>query len=152
MTAIVYIDMDDTLCDFSGAFESALRNNPGICFPQSQYGFFERLAPLPDALDSIKWLLNDSRFDPFILTAPSVCNPWSYTGKRLWVEQYLGLSFCSRLIISAHKHLLQGDYLIDDYANGKGQECFCGELIHFGSAEYPNWSSVTRYLEQHVER
>ena len=40
---IVYIDMDDTLCDYKGAFIKKAIENPGIQFPQSIYGFFANL-------------------------------------------------------------------------------------------------------------
>jgi 5'-nucleotidase len=38
--------------------------------------------------------------------------------------------------------LLKGDFLIDDYITGRGQEYFEGELIHFGSNQYPDRLSV----------
>jgi len=37
---IVYIDMDDVLCDYTTAFNNAIEKTPGIAFPQSQYGFY----------------------------------------------------------------------------------------------------------------
>ena len=38
-----------------------------------------------------------------------------------------------------------GDYLIDDRTkNGAGE--FNGELVLFGSENYPNWKSVEEYL------
>jgi len=40
-----------------------------------------------------------------------------------------------------------GHYLIDDYTEGKGQENFEGQLLQFGSAEYPDWQSIQRYFE-----
>ena len=46
MAVIVYIDMDDTLCDFRSAFEQTVADNPTIAFPQSQYGFFENIASI----------------------------------------------------------------------------------------------------------
>jgi 5'-nucleotidase len=46
-------------------------------------------------------------------------------------------------IISPHKHLNNGDYLIDDMPSGNGQVYFEGQLILFGSNEFPNWLSVT---------
>tara|TARA_R110002167_G_scaffold51814_6_gene149950 strand:+ start:9792 stop:10244 length:453 start_codon:yes stop_codon:yes gene_type:complete len=146
MASIVYIDMDDTICHFRSAFEQAITKNPAIQFPQSQYGFFENLEPIADAIASIQFLLADERFDPYILTAPSVLNPLCYTGKRVWIEKHLGLDFCHRLIISPRKDLLKGHYLIDDYNAGKGQEAFSGQLIHFGSTDFPDWLAVMRYL------
>ncbi len=51
------------------------------------------------------------------------------------------------IIISSNKSLLIGDYLIDDYNCGKGQESFGGELIHFGSEQFRNWKDVLNFLQ-----
>ena len=90
---IIYIDMDDVLCDFSGAHTKSLKQTPGIIFPQSQYGFFEKLEPLPDSIECIEKMISSRLIEPYILTAPSTRNPFSYTEKRVWVEKYFGYSF-----------------------------------------------------------
>lgn len=54
---IVYIDMDDVLCDFTGAKEIALSRNSSVGFPQSQYGFYQKLNPLPGAIDAVSMLI-----------------------------------------------------------------------------------------------
>ncbi len=87
---IIYIDMDDVLCDFSSAKKRALEVFPSIKYPQSQYGFFEKLTPLEGAIDAINTLIDSSRYDPYILTAPSTRNPLCYTEKRVWVENTFG--------------------------------------------------------------
>lgn len=143
---IVYIDMDDVLCDFSGAFKAALMKNPNIAYPQSQYGFFTNLSPINDAIDSVKKLINSEQYNPYILTAPSFQNPLCYTEKRVWIEKYFGLEFTKKLIISPNKALLKGDYLIDDMSEGKGQDKFEGKLLQFGSSQYPDWPSVLKHL------
>lgn len=143
---IVYLDMDDVLCDYQAAHQKALLDNPSIAFPQSQYGFFANLDPLEGAIDATKALEASSQYQPYILIAPSVKNPLCYTEKRVWVEKWLGFSYVSRLIICSEKSLLKGEYLIDDNISGKGQEGFEGEIIHFGSKEYPNWTAIREYL------
>jgi 5'-nucleotidase len=50
-----------------------------------------------------------------------------------------------KLILSHHKNLLIGDYLIDDRRFNGASE-FRGKWIHFGSKAFPNWSSVLNYL------
>lgn len=144
---VVYVDMDDTLCDYRSAFENALKLNPDNKYPQSQPQFFSNLLPLPNAIDAMKQLLIDERYDPYILTAPSVKNPLCYTEKRLWVEQHLGMAYVERLIISPDKGLLIGDYLVDDYIEGKGQEHFNGKLIHFSGNNFKDWNAVMRYFD-----
>lgn len=74
-------------------------------------------------------------------------NPLCYTEKRIWVENHLGFEFTYKLILATNKGLLKGDYLIDDYVAGRGQENFEGELIHFGSYKYPDWDSIMKYLQ-----
>jgi len=143
---IVYVDMDDTLCDFSGAYRRALERTPGIQYPQSQYRFFANLKPIEGAIDAVKNLLMSDNYDPYVLTAPSTRNPLSYTEKREWIEQHFGYDFCDRLIFCAHKGLLRGHLLIDDNVAGRGQDQFDGRLIHFGGPTYPNWQTVRQTL------
>ena len=136
--------MDDVLCDFLGDFEKARQQNPEVKFPQGVIGFFQNLPPLPGAIDSVNRLRELA--DVYILSAPSVYNAHSYTEKRIWIEKYFGFDFTDRLILSCYKNLLMGDYLIDDYENGKGQEGFEGELVVFGSDKFPDWNAVMKYL------
>ena len=65
---IVYIDMDDTLCDFQGAFSEALKLNPTVRYPQSQYRFFANLLPIEGAIETVKRLINSDEYDPYILS------------------------------------------------------------------------------------
>jgi len=143
---IIYIDMDDVICEFSKQFEKDFAKNPKIAFPQSQWGFFSKLLPVTGATDSLAALLSSEVYDPYILTAPSVKNPLCYTEKRIWVEEHLGMAYVERLIISPNKSLLKGSYLIDDNISGKGQEAFEGEVLQFGSSKYPDWSSIRKTL------
>lgn len=148
---IIYIDMDDVLCDFSGAKASAIAEHPGIAFPQSQYGFYQKLSPIEGAIETVQELYRSDKYTPYILTAPSTMNPFSYTEKRVWIEDKLGFCFVDRLIICSHKGLLKGDILIDDNDSGRGQEYFEGKLIHFGTNRYPDWAAVRRELNLDCE-
>ena len=143
---IIYIDMDGVLCDFDRAFARDKIHAPDITYPQSQKGFYENLTPLLGAVESMEKILKHSDYAPYILTAPSIYNPLSYTEKRLWVENHLGFEWVKRLIICPDKSLLRGDILIDDHHHGRGQEGFKGRLIHFGSERYPDWDGVLSAL------
>lgn len=136
--------MDDVLCDFKGHYLYYKLMQPSIEYPQSTDGFFLELLPIKNAIESVKFL--DKYFDLYFLSAPSVHNPFCYKDKRLWIEEYFGFDFCHKLILSPHKHLSKGDYLIDDNHYGKGQDKFEGELIHFGSAKFPDWKSILVFL------
>ncbi len=148
MSAIVYIDMDGVLCDFEGAYYRDLAAYPEIEFPQSRKGFYENLTPIDGSQDAMQYLLEAKEIEPYILTAPSIYNPLSYTEKRLWVENYLGFDWVERLIISPDKSLLRGEVLIDDHDLGRGQDKFQGQLIKFGSPDYPDWSRVINELNR----
>ena len=50
-----------------------------------------------------------------------------------------------RLILSHHKNLNLGDFLIDD-RTVNGASLFQGEHIHFGTDGFPDWASVCNYL------
>src|SRR5574343_1240 len=147
---IVYVDMDNVMCDFNGAKKHALKENPGIEFPHSQVDFFRKLEPIYGMKDALKSFI-DAGIDVYILTAPSTMNPMSYIEKMLWVRDHLGQFWVERLIISKHKHLNKGDFLIDDMASGCGQDMFEGELLQFGGSKFPNWQTVKEYvLEKQV--
>jgi 5'(3')-deoxyribonucleotidase len=137
----IYVDMDDTLCNFTGAYQLAKERFPMQAYPQAGVDFFRKLAPLSGAVEGIKELARRGH-DVWILTKPSVLNPLCYTEKRLWVEDHLGLSWCERLIISPDKSLLMGDILIDDQL----WVCFKGSQILFGgtssSGDMIDWAWV----------
>lgn len=141
---IVYFDMDDVMADFTGASVAALRAEPGIQWPQSQYGFFENLEPIPGSIECFKKIDSIEGVKALILSRPSVLNPLCYTEKMLWVKKHLGQEYVDRLILSCHKQLSIGDYLIDDQA--PSWEGFQGELIHFKSESFPNHEAVLEYL------
>lgn len=139
---IVYIDMDDTICDFTNAYKNALILNPKQPYPQAQTGFFLQLKPIEHAIDSVK-ILKHRGYDVNFLTRPSFMNANCYTEKRLWIEIHFGLEWCEKLYISPDKSKHIGDYLIDD----KIWEGFIGEQIHFGYDKFKTWLDVLDYLK-----
>lgn len=145
---IIYVDMDHVLCDYDEGYARHQTRFPELKFPQSEPGLYLGLHPMPDAIDSYRWLDSHPATAVFILTAPSVNNPHCYSEKRQWVEKHLGMAVVENLIITPHKHLNRGDFLIDDNATGKGQDCFAGELILFGSDTFPDWVHVRQYFEE----
>ena len=137
--------MDNVLVDFPSGisklsqevineYESNLDEVPNI---------FSLMEPLEGAIDSFKIL--SQRYDTYILSTAPWENSSAWSDKVKWVKKYLGESAYKRLILTHHKNLNHGDYLIDDRTkNGAGE--FKGELIQFGTEKFPDWKSVCSYL------
>nr|WP_320118461.1 hypothetical protein [uncultured Marinifilum sp.] len=147
MNTIIYIDMDDVLCDFMGAYNEQIQKCPEMKYPQAQIDFFRTLKPIQGAIEAFHKLNKLPNTDVYVLSAPSEKNPLSYMEKRIWVENHLGYEAVNKLILSPNKALLKGDYLIDDYTEAKGQDQFEGKLINFGFEEFPDWDAVLKFLQ-----
>ena len=101
------------------------------------------MAPLSGALEAYRILVQ--HYDVYILSTAPWFNDSAWSSKILWVRKHLGDVAHKRLILSHHKNLLMGDYLIDDRTkNGAGE--FTGEHIHFGTEQFPDWATVLKYL------
>jgi 5'-nucleotidase len=131
-------------------YKKSKERHPEIEYPHSVPETFLNLEPIDGAIERYHALSANPKLDVYILSAPSVLSAHSYTEKRIWAELHLGLNAAHRLILSPHKHLNLGDYLIDDQLNGRGQEKFSGELLHFGSERFPDWLSIVNYIEIHA--
>lgn len=140
----LFIDMDGVLCDYLGAFQKELKSNRHQKFPQSRWGFFLNLEPMPGAIEAVNLL--QQNYDVWILSRPSVQNISCYSEKAYWVKNHLGFEMQEKLILCTNKSLLKGDYLIDDTTD-HGQLDFEGKLLHYGSEQFPDWSKVTQYFK-----
>lgn len=149
MKKIVYVDMDKVLVHFQSGidklteaqkeeYEGRLDQCPGV------YGLMD---PKVGAIEGFKTLA--VHYDTYILSTSPWLNPSSWTDKLEWVQRYFGKAegtpAYKRLILTHHKNLNRGDYLIDD-GNTHGAAQFEGELIHFGGERFPDWDSVIEYL------
>jgi len=142
---IIYIDMDNVLVDF----KSALDLQPEEILVEYSNredeipNLFAQMKPMINAVESFNKL--SKIYDTYILSTAPWNNPTAWSDKLEWVKTHLGETAYKRLIISHHKDLNKGDYLIDDRTkNGAGE--FEGELILFGSEKFPDWQSVCDYL------
>ena len=79
---IIYVDMDDVLADFTGAYDAAIKNCPGQKYPQAGVDYFRKLKPIKNAIAGIRFLQMRGH-DVSIATRPSVLNPMCYMEKRL---------------------------------------------------------------------
>jgi len=141
----MFVDMDGVLCDFKGSYLAWKKDHPEIEYPQSQFGFFSNLEPLPGAIDAFKIL--EEHYEVYILTRPSIYNLMCYTEKADWIKRYLGFHVLENLILSCDKSLVigKGNYLIDDDIHAN-QLDFEGTLIKFGSEQFPDWHTVIKHL------
>jgi len=141
----LYVDMDNVLVDF----RSGLMGLPANMLREYQEheddipGIFSRMMPMPGAIQAFNELT--CLFDTYILSTAPWRNPSAWSDKVIWIQKYLGEVAHKRLILTHHKDLNQGDFLIDDRLK-HGVDRFRGEHIHFGSEQFPNWSVVTGYL------
>src|SRR5437762_10371247 len=137
--------MDNVLANFSSAisrlqervvleYKGRLDDVPGI---------FALMDPVPGAIESYKELAD--RFDAYVLSTSPWENPSAWSDKLIWVKKHLGSVAYKRLILTHHKDLSSGDFLIDDRTKN-GADRFAGELILFGSERFPDWPSVVAYL------
>ena len=149
MKKILYIDMDNVIVDFASAVN---RISPEI---QTEYegrlddvpGIFALMDPMPGAIESVKTL--NAKFDTYVLSTAPWANPSAWSDKVKWIQTHFGADRMAplhkRLILTHHKNLNNGDFLIDDRIKN-GVDRFSGVHIHFGSPEWPNWDAVTIYL------
>ncbi len=144
--------MDNVLVDFKTGidklelsiqleYEDRLDEVPNI---------FSLMEPYANVIDSVYKLT--AKYDLYLLSTAPWLNPTAWSDKIKWVHKYFGKDedslFYKKLILSHHKNLNKGDYLIDDRPNN-GAENFKGEWIHFGKDEFPDWNAVTTYLLEH---
>jgi len=149
MKKIVYIDMDNVLVDFKTGidrlseekrkqYDGNLDDTPGI---------FALMDPMPGAIEAVKIL--SEKFELFVLSTAPWKNSSAWSDKLEWIKKHFGEDeknpFYKRLIISHHKNLNRGDFLIDD-RDKNGAKDFTGELIRFGSPKFMDWQAVTKYL------
>jgi len=142
---ILYVDMDNVLVDFKTGIERISEEDKKLY--EGRYddvpGIFSLMDPMKDAIEAYNKL--SSYYDTYILSTSPWDNPTAWQDKILWVQKYLEKSAYKRLILSHHKNLNTGDYLIDDRLKN-GADKFKGEHIHFGTERFPDWKSILNYL------
>ena len=148
---IIYVDMDNVIVDFKHAIRE-------LGLPEDTKdadnidGIFGKMVPMPGAIDGFNELV-EMGHDVYILSTAPWNNPSAWSDKLIWVKKYLGENAYKKLILSHHKNLNAGDYLIDDRLhNGALGWEEKGRLLRFGydddgtPFQYPNWDSVLEFF------
>ena len=145
MKKILYVDMDNVLVDFASGLHKVPENI------QVEYqgrldeipGIFSLMKPLSGAIMSMEKL--SKKYDTYVLSTAPWENASAWSDKITWIRKYLGEIAYKRLILTHHKNLNYGDFLIDD-RTANGADLFKGKHILFGSNDFPNWETVCKYL------
>ncbi len=143
---VLYVDMDNVLVDFQSGIDQFSKQI--LAEYDERYDeipdVFGKMIPMEGAIES--YIKLSKLFDTYILSTSPWENETASVDKLRWVKKHLGKVAYKRLILSHHKNLNKGDYLIDDRVKN-GVKQFEGEHIHFGTKEFPDWKSVVTYLQ-----
>ena len=142
---IVYVDMDGVLVDFASGLERVAAETRDKYEGREDEipGIFALMGPMPGAIDA--YLELAERFDTYVLSTAPWENPSAWSDKLRWVQRHLGEAAYKRLILSHHKDLNRGDFLIDNRPNN-GADRFGDGFIHFGSSRFPDWPTVMEFM------
>ena len=150
---ILYVDMDSVLVDFQSGIDrlpasvrSEVESQADPAFDEVP-GIFALMDPMPFAIECFTELA--LVFDTYILSTAPWGNTSAWSDKIDWVKRHFGDDESSpaykRLILSHHKNLNIGDFIVDDRTK-RGVDRFVGEHVHFGTVRFPDWPTVRDYL------
>lgn len=147
---VLYIDLDNTLVDFQSGIDrldEAARVEYHDRYDDAP-GIFALMDPMSGAIDAYHQL--SAVFDTYILSTAPWDNPSAWSDKLLWVKKHLGDGVDSpaykRVILSHHKNLNTGDFIIDD-RTARGVDLWDrARHIHFGQPGFETWDRVVEHL------
>jgi 5'-nucleotidase len=179
------IDMDGVVADFYGHFLSIWREK----YPDRVYvkpedvtafyletlypeeykqdildilrapGFFANLPPMPGAIEALKKIREEDKFDTLLCSTPDSdsVNHNCSSEKMRWVERHLGNEWVKDVILTHDKTLVYGDFLLDDKPKINGrrkpswiqimfQHAYNKDIHGFHMNGWEYWPSVEKYL------
>lgn len=164
MKKILYIDMDNVIVDFKSGIDrlptktlerhievAGLKENGEPRDLDDIPGIFSLMDPMPGAIEAVLELTEV--FDTYILSTSPWNNPTAWSDKVKWIHLHFGYEegtpLFKRLILSHHKNLNDGHFLVDD-RDANGADKFAikpgSEHILFGADPFATWQEVRNYL------
>ncbi|MEX0287646.1 MAG: 5'(3')-deoxyribonucleotidase [Flavobacteriaceae bacterium] len=170
----IFIDMDEVIADTYGAHIDLYNQDFGASLTKddclgsevwqnvpvdhqesvrqhaNQLGFFRDLRPIKDSQEVLEKL--NQKYEIYIASA-AMQFPNSLLEKSEWLDEFFPFIPWQRRILCGHKHVLNGDLLIDDRAYNL--EHFQGKSFLFtsphnvginGFERVNNWKEVARNL------
>lgn len=68
--------------------------------------------------------------------------------KRRWLETNIGVPCWDRTVLTTHKELLLGDFLVDAHIGDCGGKDFMGTAVEFGSDTFKDWNEVVTFFDR----
>ena len=113
---IVYFDMDGVLVNFQSGIDQL--NHVDLELYKGNYdkvpNIFSTMKPNLDMISLWEQMVNDERYDCYILSTSPWYNATAASDKVEWVKKHIPSAF-KRVILSHNKNLNYGHYLIDGY-------------------------------------
>jgi len=150
--SILLLDADGVFVDFVKGFLATIKEVTGKEFTEDQItqfdigkalglsseelaavyaafkpGFCRALEPIPGAIEAIQRL--NVIADVYVVTSPLSAVPTWTSEREAWVKEHLGFHH-SRVIHGSAKHLVRGDFLVDDRA----ENCYAWNQANSGTA------------------
>ena len=126
----------------------------GQCVPPYPIpGIFALMEPMQGAIESFIELTK--YFETYLLSTAPWNNPSAWSDKLLWTKKYLGEHAFKRLILTHHKNLNTGDYLIDDRSSLCSAPSHWSSpaqseaLLFFGGRCPGSWSHLYHWFSNH---
>lgn len=150
MKKVVYLDLDDTLADFTG--DKVFSNGFDVAYMYEPQ-FFLNLKPIEGSQVAVRQIMKMG-YDVHILSQPVAESAHSYSEKAQWI----GIHFpdlINKLHLTQDKGLFVGAYLIDDNEH-KWKDKFeanGGKFLSFvyGLNHRAQWINIVNYLQMQKE-